>query len=161
MTHHMLPGFGRDWIASCRNAFLIRDPVDVLASYAEKRAELTLADIGIAEQVELFERESRPPRDGPAGDRIGGRARRSRAGRFRRCARRSASRSSRPCCRGRPAGAATDGVWAPAWYDAVERSTGFGPPGRKRAFEELQDELKPIAEAARPLYERLAAHRLR
>src|SRR5271155_2583154 len=26
MTHHMLPGFGRDWIAHCRNAFLIRAP---------------------------------------------------------------------------------------------------------------------------------------
>src|SRR3954468_12964118 len=31
MTHHMLPAFGRDWIARCRNAFLIRAPEDVLA----------------------------------------------------------------------------------------------------------------------------------
>ena len=44
MTHHMLDGFGRDWIASCRNAFLIRDPVDVLASYIVKRGEVTLAE---------------------------------------------------------------------------------------------------------------------
>src|SRR5215203_862322 len=36
MTHHMIEGFGRDWIANCRNAFLIRDPEEVLASYVEK-----------------------------------------------------------------------------------------------------------------------------
>ncbi len=33
MTHHMLPEFGRDWIGRLRNAFLIRDPEAVLASY--------------------------------------------------------------------------------------------------------------------------------
>ena len=160
MTHHMLPGFGRDWIATCRNAFLIRDPVDVLASYAEKRAEPTLADIGIAEQVELFERES---------DRLGAAPpvieseevlADSRGTLSALCAALgipfTEAMLSWP-----PGRRATDGVWAPAWYDAVERSTGFGPPGRKRAFEELRDELKPVAEAARPLYERLATHRLR
>src|ERR1700743_591000 len=26
MTHHMVAGFGRDWIVNCRNAFLIRAP---------------------------------------------------------------------------------------------------------------------------------------
>ena len=26
MTHHMLPGFGLDWMKQCTNAFLIRDP---------------------------------------------------------------------------------------------------------------------------------------
>ena len=57
MTHHMLPSIGRDWMAACRNAFLIRDPADVLASYVAKRGEVTLADIGLPQQVELFERE--------------------------------------------------------------------------------------------------------
>src|SRR5262245_44185830 len=26
MTHPMLPGFGLDWMGSCHNAFVIRDP---------------------------------------------------------------------------------------------------------------------------------------
>ncbi len=42
MTHHMLPGFGRDWIDRCVNAFLIRAPEAVLASYAQKRDDFTL-----------------------------------------------------------------------------------------------------------------------
>src|SRR5262245_50316781 len=50
MTHHMIDGFGLDWMAEVRNAFLIRDPAAVLASYIQKRDECTLADIGIVRQ---------------------------------------------------------------------------------------------------------------
>ena len=59
-----------------------------------------------------------------------------------------------------PAGPrASDGVWAPAWYDAVERSTGFEAP-RRSAELKLDPPLRQIANAARPYYERLAKHRL-
>jgi hypothetical protein len=54
----------------------------------------------------------------------------------------------------------TDGAWAPAWYDAVERSTGFAPPRPRIPFEALREDLKPIALAARPHYERLLKHAL-
>ena len=43
MTHHMLPEFGREWLPRMRNAFLIRDPAAVLASYVQKRGDVTLA----------------------------------------------------------------------------------------------------------------------
>jgi len=55
----------------------------------------------------------------------------------------------------------SDGVWAPAWYSSVEKSTGFAPPAPEASFDDLPDRLKPLAEKARPLYETLAAHRLR
>jgi Sulfotransferase domain len=54
----------------------------------------------------------------------------------------------------------SDGVWAPAWYESVERSTGFGPPQDEARLEDLPEALKRIAEAGRPLYESLAIHRL-
>jgi len=59
-----------------------------------------------------------------------------------------------------PAGPrASDGVWAPHWYAAVERSTGFEPYQPKApklsAFQEK------LAESCRPHYERLVPHRLR
>ena len=60
----------------------------------------------------------------------------------------------------RSARAALDGVWAAVWYDAVERSTGFARPGRVARFEDLDEALKPIAEAARPFYDRLAPYAL-
>ena len=40
------------------------------------------------------------------------------------------------------------------------RTTGFVPPGRVATFADLPDALKPIAEAARPWYDRIARHRL-
>ena len=42
MTLHMLPEFGRAWMRKVSNAFLIRDPEAVLASYAERRDAVTL-----------------------------------------------------------------------------------------------------------------------
>ena len=158
MTHHMLPGFGLDWAGTRANAFLIRDPAEVLASYTVKRAEVTLEDIGFVQQRELFEREA---------DRLG---------------------RAPPVVRGAdvladprgmlsalcmalgipfeeamlnwPAGRRdSDGVWAPAWYDAVERSTGFEAPREKTAAA-LSDHLRRIADQARPHYDALAAHKL-
>ncbi len=158
MTHHMLPGVDLGWTVSCVNAFLIRDPAAVLASYVRKRGEVTLADIGVERQGELFDREAErlgraPPvvegahvLEGPRGALTA------------LCTALGIPFSDRMLAW--PAGPrASDGVWAPAWYDAVERSTGFGPPSAD-APPDLPDDLRRIADQARPFYERLAAHKL-
>jgi hypothetical protein len=53
----------------------------------------------------------------------------------------------------------SDGVWAPAWYETVERSTGFAAPARGEV-RPLTDDLRKIADAARPHYEALARFRI-
>jgi hypothetical protein len=53
----------------------------------------------------------------------------------------------------------TDGPWAPHWYGAVEKSTGFGPP--ETGAVELPEDARPLADRCRPYYDRLAAHRIR
>ncbi len=53
----------------------------------------------------------------------------------------------------------TDGVWAPAWYESVERSTGFTMPAPQAAID-LPGNLRKIADLAQPHYQALAAHRL-
>ncbi|MDO9337692.1 MAG: hypothetical protein Q7T61_14950 [Caulobacter sp.] len=158
MTHHMLPGVDLDWTAACVNAFLIRDPAAVLASYVRKRGEVTLADIGVERQGELFDREcDRLGRAPPVVEGVDVLAA-PRATLTALCAALGLPFSDRMLAW--PAGRRdSDGVWAPAWYDAVERSTGFGPPSREAA-PELPDDLRRIADRARPLYERLAAHKL-
>ena len=50
MTHHMLEHFSMDLLANLSNVFLIRDPARVIASYAAKREEPTLDDIGYVQQ---------------------------------------------------------------------------------------------------------------
>src|SRR5690606_35497938 len=55
MAHHLLPEIGRDWLDRLTNCFLIRDPQEVLASYVKTRAQPTLFDLGLPQQVEIFE----------------------------------------------------------------------------------------------------------
>lgn len=50
---------------------------------------------------------------------------------------------------------ATDGVWAPHWYAAVEQSTSFGPPREPVAESDVDASLRPLVRACRPLYDRL------
>jgi hypothetical protein len=158
MTHHMLPEIGRDWLAEVRNAFLIRDPAAVLASYIQKRAEATLADVGILQQRELFEREA--DRLGRAPPVIDSADVTADPGRMlsRLCAALGIEYTT--AMLSWPAGRrVSDGVWAPAWYNVVEQSTGFGaPPSRTKIS--LPEDLQRIAEEASLHYERLARFKL-
>lgn len=159
MTHHMIESFGRDWLGAVRNAFLIRDPAAVLASYVRKRGGVTLADIGIVQQRELFDREA--GRLGAAPPVVEGVdvLADPAAMLARLCS--ALGIEYTDAMLSWPTGRRdTDGAWAPAWYNAVERSTGFEAPS-SRSVIELPDELRRIADDARPHYEALAAHRLR
>ena len=158
MTHHMLPGFGLDWMTACRSAFLIRDPAAVLASYVKRRSEVTLEDIGVVRQHELFDREA--DRLGAAPPVVEGAdvLADPRATLSALCA--ALSLPFREEMLAWPAGGRdTDGVWAPAWYEAVERSTGFETSTRAEAAP-LTDDLRRIDDQARPHYEALARFKL-
>jgi hypothetical protein len=53
----------------------------------------------------------------------------------------------------------SDGVWAPHWYAAVWRSTGF--ESRRPRHESLSGHDAEVAEACRPTYEALRERRVR
>ena len=153
MTHHLLPGIDRDALAGLDHAFLVRDPERVLTSYAKVREEPTLEDLGLPQQVELFERYGGPVVD--AADVL----RDPAATLGLLCAALGIEFNS--AMLNWPAGPRdTDGVWAPHWYAGVEASTGFAPysPGSGDA---LPDHLQPLLERCLPYYEALAEYRLR
>jgi hypothetical protein len=157
MTHHMVEEIGLDWMAHCRNAFLIRSPERVLASYAAKRPDVTLDDIGFARQAELFEIEAERLGTAPPvidADDVLADPRRvltELCGALGIPFKTSMLRW--------PAGPrSTDGLWAPVWYGAVEASTGFATPATSEPV--LDERLAAIAESARPYYHRLAQYRL-
>lgn len=157
MTHHMLAGFDRGWMGACRHAFLIRAPERVLASYAARRAEVEFADIGFAQQDELFDhvaqRLGRAPPVLDAEDVLADPRRALGA----LCG--ALDIPFDEAMLSWPAGRrATDGVWAPVWYEAVERSIGFAPPADKPA--RLDARLRAIADQAAPIYQRLAGWRI-
>ncbi len=55
MTLHMIPAFDRGFLRGLTNAFLIRHPARVVASYSKKRESPTLMDIGFVQQAQLFD----------------------------------------------------------------------------------------------------------
>jgi hypothetical protein len=152
MAHHLLPDVARDWLGRLRHAYLIRDPAYVVASYARVRGEPTLADLGLAQQCEIFERYGGPVVD--AADLLRDPASLLQA----LCA--ALGIGWQPAMLAWPAGRRdTDGVWAPHWYAGVEASTGFAP--YDPAPPVVPDRLAALVDRARPYYEALARHRLR
>jgi hypothetical protein len=152
MSHHLLPGIERDWLGALTHAYLIRDPAAVVASYAKVRGDPTLADIGLPQQREIFERYGGPVVD--AADVLG-----NPAGMLRSlCG--ALGIAWDPAMLAWPAGDRdTDGVWAPHWYAGVRASTGFAPYDPTPP--EVPDRLAPLVDRARPYYDALARHRLR
>ena len=151
MAHHLLPDLGRDWLNDVTNAFLIRDPAHVVASYARVRGTPTLEDLGFPQQVEIFRAHGGPVVD--AADVL-----RDPAGVLGRlCA--ALGLAFDPAMLHWPPGRrATDGVWAPHWYATVEASTGFAPYDPSPV--EVPPRLLPLVAAAQPFYDELAATRL-
>jgi Sulfotransferase domain len=157
MTHHLLPDVGRAWLDDLANAFLIRDPAGVVASYAKVRGEPTLEDLGFPQQVEIFrscaDRTGQAPPVVDAADVLAAPA----PVLTLLCDRLGIAYDPRMLSW--PAGPRdSDGVWAAHWYGAVERSTGFAPPAR--AAHDVPEHLLPLLERCRPYYDELYAHRL-
>ncbi len=153
MTHHLAEDVDLTWAADFRNVLLVRDPAEVVASYVRSRQACEPADIGLLQQQRLFESLPEPPPVIDAGDFL-----------------RDPEAHLRWLCDWLgigftdrmlhwPAGPRdSDGVWAPHWYDAVERSTGF-EPWRPRAVH-LSEHDAAVAETCRPAYDALHALRL-
>ena len=157
MTHHLLPHIGHGWIAGLRNVLLIRDPREVVASYVKSRAEVTPADIGLPQQVAIFNMVCQHERGIPP--RLEARDVLAEPRRMLSllCERLGVPFSERMLS-WPPGRRASDGVWAKHWYASVERSTGFAAPEKRSTA--LPDRLAAIAEAAEPFYRRLHAHRM-
>jgi Sulfotransferase domain len=151
MTHHLLPEVDREALAPLRHAFLIRDPRELLASYARVREAPTLDDLGLWQQAEIFERFGGPvidSRDLLEQPEVVLRA---------LCAALGVPFTA--AMLSWPAGPReTDGVWAPHWYGSVWRSTGFGP--YHPPDQALPPRLAALADQCQPFYQRLRACRL-
>ena len=161
MSHHLLPGMGREWLERMTHAFLIRDPRPVVASLAAKLETFDVLATGLPQQVEIFEfvleRTGRPPPVVDAADLLSD----PPALLQRLCAALGVPYSDRMLW-WPPGRRETDGIWAKHWYDRVERSTGFEPTAPGDADDtELAPRLAAIEAQCRPLYERLREHRLR
>jgi hypothetical protein len=156
MGHHMVGPVGYADFAGFTHAFLIRDPANMIASYLRKREAAAFADFGLDRQAEFFEREADRLGAAPpvvdANDVLAN----PRGTLSALCARLGIPFD--PAMLSWPPGRReTDGPWASHWYQAVEASTGFGPPDRPA---ELPDDARRLADRCWLYYERLATHRI-
>jgi hypothetical protein len=154
MTHHLIPQLPRDWIPALTNVLLIRDPAEVIASYVRSRADVTAEDIGLVQQAELYDQLGTETPVIDAADFL-----RAPEAYLRRLCEYVEVDFTDRMLHWRPGPRASDGVWAPYWYDAVLASTGF-EPHRLRTVE-LTGAALDAAERTRPHYERLHEVRLR
>lgn len=156
MTKHVTEEVELGWLDGFRHLFLIRDPAEVVVSFA-KVSQVDLDETGLPQQVRLFEHVTettgRVPPVVDARDVLT--APRSMLEAV--CA--ALDVPFDPAMLTWEAGRRpTDGIWAPYWYAAVERSTGFEP--YRPTTTEVPDHLTGLLARCQPLYERLARHRL-
>lgn len=157
MTHHLLPGIDRDWLGAVTNAFLLREPRAVITSLAKIYPTPAIEDTGFPQQAEIFDwvrrHTGRVPPVVDAADVL------RDPGRMLRLLCDALDVEFTPAMLSWPPGPrATDGVWAKHWYDAVVKTTAFGP--YKPKDEPVPAHLAGLLDEAEALYKRLHEHRL-
>lgn len=155
MAHH-LTELDLGFLRSTNNIFLIRDPREMLPSLTIQLPHATLSDTGLQKQWELYSDladsgqqpavlDSRELLLNPESV-------------LRQLALHLNIEFTSDMLSWRAGARDEDGVWAPHWYHAVHKSTGFAPYEAKTDF---PDQLRPLLDDCRPWYEKLYERALR
>jgi hypothetical protein len=150
MAHHMVDVDYR-LMATMHNLFFIRNPRQVLASYAAVISHPVSDDVGIEKQFELYQYAKEKGYNVWVLD-SGVLLQNPKTVLEKLCAAMEIpfyenmlywEAGARP----------EDGVWAKHWYANVHRSTGFAP--QKDDDRSLPEHLEPLCNRLMPIYERL------
>ena len=156
MAHHMAV-MDQSFVDTVTNLFLIRNPKQILASYANVIETPTLKDIGIAYQHELFTRLLSQGRHPVVLDT--GLLLIDPESVMKQTCERLGIPFLREMLSWQAGPKAYDGVWAPHWYANVHRSTGF--ERQATSDRPLPPALHDLNEQAQFYYEALAPFALR
>ena len=155
MAHH-LRDLSLGFLTESRNVFLIRDPREMLPSLTIQIPQADLSDTGLQRQWELFS-EMADRGQNPAV--LDSRELLLNPDKVLRQLCTHLDLSFDPGMLSWEAGARSeDGVWAPHWYHAVHKSTGFSA---YQAKSEFPDHLLTLLDECQPWYEKLFEHSLR
>jgi hypothetical protein len=153
MAHH-LEGFDYSQMGQYRNVFLIRDPAQMLVSYAKVRTQPTLEDIGLKHQAYLY---GQLRAAGQSPFVLDGNEVRKNPGSVlgQLCGALGISFTEEMLHW--PAGPRPeDGIWAKHWYANVHQSTHFLPPDAHSV--QVPAHLRAVYEAALLYYDQLREH---
>lgn len=155
MAHHLVD-VDRGFMQKTHNIFLVRDPQQMLPSLTIQMPHATLADTGLETQWHLF-CELREQGQRPAI--LDSRELLLDPGIVLRkmCAHLEIPYTDDMLSW--PAGPRPeDGIWAPHWYHALHKSTGFSSYVEKEGFPE---QLEPLLAECKPWYDKLFEHAIR
>lgn len=157
MIHHMVEGVPRDWIPAVTNVFLIRHPVRVVASYIRKRENPSPRDLGFGLMTELYDQARSGGQDPIVVD--GSDIRAAPEGMLRALCAALGLDWDPAMLSWAPGGRPEDGPWAPHWYGAVHRSSGFD--AAEADLPHLESGAADLAEMGMEEFDRLSARALR
>jgi hypothetical protein len=153
----MLPEMRLDWLERVTNCFLIRAPEAVVPSFTIQRPDAEAWELGFEQQAHLFDYVRDQLGHAPPVIDAADVLKNPRGVLTALCATLRIPFSDDMLSW--PAGRrASDGAWAPHWYAAVERSTGFAP--YRALTRELSASQQALVDECAPYYARLAKHRL-
>ena len=156
MTHHLVD-LDLDFLQHTKNILFIRDPKQIIASYAQVRPDVHMQDVGIEKQWHLFNYLSKNNFSCIVLD--SNEILKSPQDVLKKlCAALDIAFSE--AMLHWPAGPKKeDGPWAKYWYENVHRSTGFEK--QKTSERELPEYLRPLCEECKGYYKLLYPHSIK
>jgi sulfotransferase family protein len=156
MTHHLVD-LDLDFLSQTKNIIFIRDPKQIIASYAQVRNDVTMQDVGIEKQWQLYHHLTKNNLHCIVLDSNE--------------ILKSPQNVLQQLCNALqisftekmlhwPAGAKLyDGIWAKYWYDNVHQSTGFEK--QKTSERDLPSYLEPLYHDCKEIHERLYSYSIK
>ncbi len=150
MAHHM-EVMDQPFFNKGVNVFLIRDPKQIIASYAQVIQQPVMRDIGIEYQYTLFEDLKNDNKQFIVLD--SGLLLENPESVLRQLCQRCEIPFDKAMLHWEKGPKPYDGVWAPHWYTNVHQSTGF--QRQKTSDRELPEHLNTLYQQAKRYYEKL------
>lgn len=150
MTHHLVD-ISLNFLAQTQNIIFIREPKQIIASYAQVRKEVTMTDIGIEKQWWLYNylKERNFSCLVLDSDEI----LKTPQNVMRQLCNALQISFTEKMLNWQQGAKPYDGVWSKYWYDNVHQSTGFEK--QKTSERALPAYLEPLYEEGKIYYERL------
>jgi len=150
MAHHLIQmdvGFMQEFV----NVFLIRNPAELITSFAKVIPNPQMNDIGLERQLELYEYLS-TDNECPIVD--SGEVLKNPEKVLRQLCEQIGLNFEPGMIKWKPGNLEEDGVWAKYWYKNVHASAGFQP--KKESVIEFPKHCQELLDASIPIYDQLS-----
>ena len=156
MTHHLIH-LNEDFLSQMKNILFIRDPKQIISSYAQVRPDVNMQDIGIAKQMQLFKQLKENNYHCVVLD--SNEILKSPEVVLKKLCDALNIPFYKEMLHWPPGPKKEDGVWAKYWYDNVHKSTGFEK--QQTSSRALPEYLEPLYNESKIYYDDLFQHSIK